>query len=1098
MATRSLADIAADWPEFAELRGAASAFSHRQRLAQVVSILVNELRVAFAAALLCERAPHERGGHQTADEARDLETMARARTLYAHARSVVDDGGTRLASEWFLRPEQCNLVVTQLALAVGGGMPLPPPQTTAGIPLSGPRGDRQPFEHRVHLFHAAVAQGMPLDRALQAFRHMHNGAYSHDGHCYFPDSPELGPIADRITALAGADRMVIPGGVGERDITLFLAKNSVAAVVGDSRLRISWLAEARKRTGGLESLPDFISLPRDEQGRPIIPKSRVTALVEASEAWATELGQLDAVSAVITTGRLVMPKVSAPSQQTFLRNHPSWENDEAAKRALGPVIAKWLVTGVLEYVGWDDRAPVLLQPCGAVPKGTAPFYRLITDARHANHMYADWGVTYTTAAQLSCALNRCDFTFSIDISDAYHLALWTGCGGELRPIKRPVLASADGPGGRLSWIDALVNGCDPASCLGGCDKDLSGIMIEGHIFRFASCQFGQKTAGSPLGALVRSVARYFARLPSPVHVAAWVDDLIFIMQTPEHGDCDGFEGGCEVCTEYHGRAVLVQDEWRKKAARLHITLSEKGHEVSQRGAFTGVGIDTLRGVFYMLPDKLASTFTAIEQLCASVDTTPRLISRVRGKALHYACAIPYVRIAAPSLSQNMHDRESGIGPTKVPLIKDEDESEDFKWDQPMQLSARARRALAFMREAMERFGNAGQPLWPTVPSSFYSAFLEGRLGGVHALVITYDASVHGWGAVIRTSPEDPGLTIVGGYRLAQELLGEAFVDPAALGDNPTAQVYREALAGLLAAQAAGQHFALSEFVVLVRGDCSGALASFRKGSFRSPALQDIALLFNEVFLRAKATPPLLLHVPGRDLVLEGVDGLSRELAASRRIREATDDLRAIVREQAAALGEAISVDLFATAENSLVPRFFALTAEPLAEGADAFTQLDWGRSRCPHCGHAHREFGYAFPPTLMLPHFVNKARADGFRGVIVVPFTTSHTWWPTLMAASLTHVPGSKNRCVVVPATPKFIRHNQALGSAQRLAVLAVDFSRVRPCDLTRALQASHRTEAKAHTRERCGRGRPHPRSNSAAPSGGHRTRLKARQALSD
>ena len=27
---------------------------------------------------------------------------------------------------------------------------------------------------------------------------------------------------------------------------------------------------------------------------------------------------------------------------------------------------------------------------------------------------------------------------------------------------------------------------------------MSGIMIEGHIFRFAACQFGQKTAGSPL------------------------------------------------------------------------------------------------------------------------------------------------------------------------------------------------------------------------------------------------------------------------------------------------------------------------------------------------------------------------------------------------------------------------------------------------------------------------------------------------------------------------------------------------------------------------------------------------------------------------
>ncbi len=36
---------------------------------------------------------------------------------------------------------------------------------------------------------------------------------------------------------------------------------------------------------------------------------------------------------------------------------------------------QWLASGVLKYVAWDDRMPVLLQPCGAVPKGTAPFYR---------------------------------------------------------------------------------------------------------------------------------------------------------------------------------------------------------------------------------------------------------------------------------------------------------------------------------------------------------------------------------------------------------------------------------------------------------------------------------------------------------------------------------------------------------------------------------------------------------------------------------------------------------------------------------------------------------------------------------------------------
>ena len=67
--------------------------------------------------------------------------------------------------------------------------------------------------------------------------------------------------------------------------------------------------------------------------------SRVSALVEAKEAWATELGTLDAETRSITRGQLVMPRIAAPSQQTALRNHPSWEKDEDAKQALGPVIA---------------------------------------------------------------------------------------------------------------------------------------------------------------------------------------------------------------------------------------------------------------------------------------------------------------------------------------------------------------------------------------------------------------------------------------------------------------------------------------------------------------------------------------------------------------------------------------------------------------------------------------------------------------------------------------------------------------------------------------------------------------------------------------
>ena len=67
-----------------------------------------------------------------------------------------------------------------------------------------------------------------------------------------------------------------------------------------------------------------------------------------------------------------------------------------------------------------------------------------------------------------------------------------------------------------------------------------------------------------------------------------MDDLIFIMSTPEHGECAGFVGGCPVCTEYHGRALKVQELWHAKARKLNIPLSAKGHPVRQSGAFTGV------------------------------------------------------------------------------------------------------------------------------------------------------------------------------------------------------------------------------------------------------------------------------------------------------------------------------------------------------------------------------------------------------------------------------------------------------------------------------------------------------------------------------
>ena len=1038
-----LQHVASDWPEFAAVRASARALSHRSRLAQTISIAANEVRVSLASALLSSdcgaRSPT---AESCEDAARRALAEQRATQLYAHARAIVTDGEQPLRTDWHMSEAQVRLVRSTLG-GVVGGLPATPEQSVASarLPTSPPRPERQQFGQSVHLFLAAVGQNMPLADGMRAFGGLGPGHFSHDDRCFYPDNVALGHIRDRCSLLGKATTRVIKGSEGEPNLTLFLLGLDIAAIVSSGSLRPSRTTEAHRASGGLESLPDFIALPRDPQGRPIIPESRVTALVEAREAWATELGELDAVSKAITQGRLVMPRVSAPSQQTYLRNHPSWESDDAAKAALGPVIAKWLASGVLEYVSWNDRMPILLQPCGAVPKGTAPFYRLITDARFANPLYSDWGVTYTTAAQLSSTLNRCDFHFSVDISDAYHLSLWAGCGGELRPTKRPIIGPGrPGDPDRITWVDALVNGCDPSTCKGNCDKDLSGIMIEGHVFRFAACQFGQKTAGSPLGSLVRSVARYFARLPTPVHIAAWVDDLIFIMSTPEHGDCLGFAGGCPVCVEYHGRAVAVQQLWVEKARRLNIPLSAKGHEVGQVGSFTGVGLDTFQGLFSMLPEKLSSLRTARDELAVAATSTARLIARVRGKAMHYACAIQYLAIAAASLSQLMHGRELGLGPVSVPDLTDEDDME-FDWDRPIAITDRARVALECMRLAVDRFGDKGQPLWPLVPSSFHGAFLAGEAGDANPLIITYDASVFGWGAIVRTSPGDTGVEIVGGFRPAEELLGRAYLEPTRIGDSPASQVYRETLAGFLATRAASQRFALADYTVVIRGDCVGALTALRKGSFKSPALQNVAILHNQMLITLGVRQPLYLHAPGTVMKAEGIDGLSREVASARRELESLPALRDIVCKEAERFGTRITIDLFAAVENTLVPRFFARYPEPAAEAVDALAQPDWGRSLCPHCRRWHRETVFAYPPMPLLERTLAKARADGARGVLVVPFTPSHPTWPVLEAASLTHVEGQFNRCVIVPNNASYVRTGEQLESTQRLAVMAVDFS---------------------------------------------------------
>jgi len=136
-------------------------------------------------------------------------------------------------------------------------------------------------------------------------------------------------------------------------------------------------------------MPDYISLKRDLSDWPIQPKGWVPSLVQAWEAWHSLLGPLDAVTAVIVNGKLVMPKPSFPIMMrgSWRSNHPSWETNAEAPQALGPKLAEWIAQGVVGVISPWCYPPLLVELLSTVDKATNPFWRLILDARISNEYH---------------------------------------------------------------------------------------------------------------------------------------------------------------------------------------------------------------------------------------------------------------------------------------------------------------------------------------------------------------------------------------------------------------------------------------------------------------------------------------------------------------------------------------------------------------------------------------------------------------------------------------------------------------------------------------------------------------------------------------
>jgi hypothetical protein len=268
-----------------------------------------------------------------------------------------------------------------------------------------------------------------------------------------------------------------------------------------------------------------------------------------------------------------------------------------------------------------------------------------------------------------------------------------------------------------------------------------------------------------------------------------------------------------------------------------------------------------------------------------------------------------------------------------------------------------------------------------------------------------------------------------------------------VGEDVSEQPYRECLAAPLALEAAAQVLDLRGMIGLLRNDAEAAIAALRKGSTQSEPMQRSALRASRLCARLDLDL-LPWHVPGMQLVEEGVDGASRggrhfgdDANLESVVGPAVSDalwrrIMAVVAE----VGLEVTVDAFATESNRRAQRFWSRFGEPGSEAVDAMSVRDWGKSRCPGCGRWHREVVYAFPPSGLIRHVVRKAMVDRAVCVLVVPVATTATHWPKLVRFSLLGGKEAPDGYLRIRAPGGQLRHAASF-DPKELAVFVCDFA---------------------------------------------------------
>jgi hypothetical protein len=995
--------LAAAHAEVAALRSAASARS-ATRLQQAVAQLCGSIRAEMAAALLARRALHVPDRPIA-----ELEALVRAGAArYNLCSDLLALGAATFSSTWRWSAGQADLLFSNLSQLAGPGPAgcAPPPADPPDPPRAG-WSRLADCPSATGLFLSALAHGWPWDRALNAFGFPGGGLVSLDGCTFAPDAAPRAP--------AGTSLVSLP--LGHSTVAVYLLNDVCVLLRSTSRLcpprvacaaGIRMIHSVRPGRGSFPSLfaPDYIRIHPDPDGVVRPPDFQVGSLFDARHKWEKLIGPLSGEARAVLSGFMVYPRTSHAVFVARSKNHATWTDNAPAREALGPKLGGYIYSGVLETNDPRFPGPAIVEPLGVVPKNGSPPYRLITDSRRGNKHLAKWPVKFTTVTSLVRRVRYGDFGSGSDVQDAYHCFTKGGCGGGMRKVRMVFVKK----NGSREWRSVTRLGCSPETCTGTCDKSRSGVDLDGMLARFATSHFGETPAGSPLGVLMLELRRYFARR-SPysgggqVDSASWVDDLLLLFKSKYHGRCGGTAAGCPRCHHTKDLADKLERHWLWLAAELGLPLSaDKRQRAAQTWEYSGILFDSIRGLLLIPDRKLAKVINSLTEVAGALEITARGLASVAGRLLHYSLCIRHVRPFVPFFW-------AILGCEGVP-----------DYDRTIAVSDELRSLCTYLLSTIPTYAPRGVTMWPFIASSLYAALLRGDAAAARVRAISYDASIRsGWGAGLQTS---------------EDLLLRIFSGTYPRGVDRSVQVHNEGHAGALALAAVERLCDLTDSVIILRNDCAPALSALERGSTQSPELQAHAMTIARLCAKYNATC-LFLHVPGTTLMAEGIDAASRAGAEAERGPACGPALRDTIGAVAARLGWSISIDLFATAENAVVPASSAATPSPARKRPTrSRRQAGTPPPARPALAAIGSEVFFAFPPVALLPQFIAKARADGARGLVLTPTAVTGDHWGCLLRDSLA-IDGRPYLAIKRPLP--LLDHVGDL-SCSELALFAVDF----------------------------------------------------------